>query len=92
MEVPRFWRTNAQRYRLEGEECVDCGKVSFPPSGVCYHCSDRNHNLNGSEVKSYSHEILGEAETNPNPTTQTVEGMVNQEEIIIYQASTPTLV
>lgn len=38
MEVPRYWRLKAQRYRLEGSICPDCGQKSFPPRAVCPEC------------------------------------------------------
>jgi uncharacterized protein len=38
MEVPHFWRTNAQRYRLEGEVCPHCQGKIFPPRDICPYC------------------------------------------------------
>jgi uncharacterized OB-fold protein len=38
MEIPRHWRLKAQRYRLEGSVCPNCGQPSFPPRLVCAHC------------------------------------------------------
>jgi uncharacterized OB-fold protein len=38
MEIPRHWRLKAQRYRLEGSVCPNCGQLSFPPRWVCAHC------------------------------------------------------
>ena len=35
MEIPRHWRLKAQRYRLEGLICPDCGQPIFPPRPVC---------------------------------------------------------
>jgi hypothetical protein len=38
MEIPRHWRLKAQRYRLEGSACPNCGQLSFPPWPVCAQC------------------------------------------------------
>jgi uncharacterized OB-fold protein len=35
MEIPRHWRLKAQRYRLEGSICPNCGELIFPPRPVC---------------------------------------------------------
>jgi hypothetical protein len=37
MEIPRHWRLKAQRYRLEGSFCPNCGQLNFPPRPVCTH-------------------------------------------------------
>jgi uncharacterized OB-fold protein len=39
MDIARHWRLQAQRYRLEGEECPGCGRKIFPPRDVCPHCA-----------------------------------------------------
>jgi predicted amidophosphoribosyltransferase len=39
MEIPRHWRLKAQRYRLEGSICPNCGQRIFPPRPVCPHCT-----------------------------------------------------
>lgn len=39
VSVPMYWRTIPQRYRLVGLKCKSCGKVNFPPKGVCKHCN-----------------------------------------------------
>lgn len=39
VSVPMYWRTIPQRYRLVGHQCKKCGKVNFPPKGVCKYCS-----------------------------------------------------
>ena len=41
MEIPRHWRLRAQRYRLEGSICPDCGYLIFPPRLICPHCASR---------------------------------------------------
>jgi len=39
MEIPRLWRLKAQRYRLEGFTCPNCGRYIFPPRPVCPYCT-----------------------------------------------------
>ncbi len=39
MEIARHWRLKAQRYRLEGSICPNCGQLAFPPRPICLHCS-----------------------------------------------------
>ena len=39
VSVPMYWRTIPQRYRLVGHTCRKCGKVNFPPKGVCKYCN-----------------------------------------------------
>jgi len=39
VSVPMYWRTIPQRYRLVGHRCRKCGKVNFPPKGVCKYCN-----------------------------------------------------
>jgi uncharacterized OB-fold protein len=36
--VALHWRLNAQRYRLVGSECLECGHKMFPPRAVCPAC------------------------------------------------------
>lgn len=38
MPSPRYWREIPQRYRLEANKCVKCGKVLFPPRLICPNC------------------------------------------------------
>ncbi len=38
MEIPRHWRLNAQRYRLQGSVCPICGQARFPPRPACPRC------------------------------------------------------
>ena len=35
MSVPRYWRNEVPRYRLQGEECAQCGAKYFPARPVC---------------------------------------------------------
>ena len=39
MEIPRHWRLKAQRYRLKGLTCQQCGQFIFPPRPVCPNTS-----------------------------------------------------
>jgi len=41
MEIPRHWRLKAQRYRLEGSTCPNCGQLIFPSRPVCPHCTTK---------------------------------------------------
>jgi ribosomal protein L32 len=36
--IAPHWRLNAQRYRLAGTVCADCGHRIFPPRPVCPAC------------------------------------------------------
>lgn len=42
MEIPRHWRLKAQRYRLQGLVCLNCGQVMFPPRPLCGRCQSTN--------------------------------------------------
>ncbi len=35
MSVPRYWREEKPRYRLVGEECVNCGAKCYPKTPIC---------------------------------------------------------
>ena len=35
MSVPRYWRNEVPRYRLQGEKCTQCGAKYFPARPVC---------------------------------------------------------
>ncbi len=36
--IPRNWRLQQQRYRLEGKVCEHCNKMIFPSRNVCPAC------------------------------------------------------
>lgn len=38
MAIARFWRETKSRYNLIGTKCGNCGKVFFPPRGLCPKC------------------------------------------------------
>ena len=38
----RYWREIPQRYRYEAARCEGCGKLFFPPRGVCNKCRGRS--------------------------------------------------
>ncbi|RMF55143.1 MAG: Zn-ribbon domain-containing OB-fold protein [Calditrichaeota bacterium] len=42
MEIPRNWRLQKQRYRLQGNMCSSCGKKYFPPRKICMHCKGKD--------------------------------------------------
>ncbi len=58
MGIPGLWRTQGQRYSLNGEICPSCSKHIFPPRDVCPHCAKPAgpiHTLSGrGEVYSFS--------------------------------------
>jgi len=37
----RYWREIPQRYRLEANQCKECGITFFPPRLVCPQCKKR---------------------------------------------------
>jgi len=39
VSVPMYWRTIPQRYGMMGQKCKKCGRISFPPKGVCKYCN-----------------------------------------------------
>ncbi|MCX6047705.1 MAG: zinc ribbon domain-containing protein [Chloroflexi bacterium] len=41
MSTPIFWRTNQQRYRLQGAICPTCTTVLFPPRACCPACQQQ---------------------------------------------------
>jgi uncharacterized OB-fold protein len=66
MEIPRFWRTQKQRYRLQGEICPHCDIKIFPPRDICPNCRGETkipHILNG-RGEIYSFTTVYEAPTN----------------------------
>ncbi len=40
LSIPRYWRRMPQYYRLEGVQCVKCGRIYYPPRAVC-ECGSR---------------------------------------------------
>ncbi|MCG2895496.1 MAG: Zn-ribbon domain-containing OB-fold protein, partial [Vulcanisaeta sp.] len=40
LSIPRYWRRIPQYYRLEGVQCVKCGRIYYPPRAVC-ECGSR---------------------------------------------------
>ena len=55
MSVPRYWRNEVPRYRLQGEECTQCGAKYFPARPVC--------KCGSTEFKSYKLSERGEVVT-----------------------------
>ncbi|MCX6653440.1 MAG: Zn-ribbon domain-containing OB-fold protein [Methanomassiliicoccales archaeon] len=66
MATARFWRENPSRYNLAAAKCGVCGKVFFPPRGVCSQCHRQSIGkmqplqLKG-EGEVYSHTVVHEA-------------------------------
>ena len=56
LTTARFWRENAQRYRMEAGKCSSCGKVWFPPRRTCAECK-------GREFEAVSLPMEGKLET-----------------------------
>jgi hypothetical protein len=61
MEIPRYWRLKAQRYRLEGSTCPTCGQLIFPPRPVCSHCAVQPGQIGNAMMMAL--DISGERET-----------------------------
>lgn len=38
ISIPMYARSTAQRYRLAGQKCKECGRINFPPKAVCKYC------------------------------------------------------
>jgi hypothetical protein len=38
MGIPDLWRTQKERYRLQGEVCPECSRLVFPPRRLCPYC------------------------------------------------------
>lgn len=45
MEIPRYWRTQNQRYRLNGETCHVCGSPMIANRPRCIQCSEKREYL-----------------------------------------------
>lgn len=56
MEVPRYWRQNAQRYQLTGSVCLNCEEKHFPPRSVCPDCGTTAGN-HASSVQKVEHTV-----------------------------------
>ncbi len=57
MDIPRHWRRQEQRFRLQGSCCEKCRAIAFPPKLVCPKCGNRKqipYCLSG-KGKIYSH-------------------------------------
>ncbi len=50
MEIARHWRLKAQRYRLEGSICPNCGQLAFPPRPICPQCSIPPARIDGGQL------------------------------------------
>lgn len=45
MNVPKHWRENPRRYRMEAAKCKKCGKITFPGRLICPDCGHTEHEL-----------------------------------------------
>ena len=52
MAVPNLWRTQKQRYSLQGEVCPACAQTVFPPREVCPHCGRSMHEIPGGKAQA----------------------------------------
>lgn len=39
--ISRWWRTQSERYRLQGVECPICSEKIFPPRDICPTCNNK---------------------------------------------------
>lgn len=53
-----FWRTEAQRYRLVGEKCPECGELMFPPNDVCRGCGAGGAGWQSEPEKDNNQEVV----------------------------------
>lgn len=63
MEVPRHWRSKAQRYRLEGSKCSICGRRIFPPRPVCLQCASERPGIAGRGLAGSAKMTLADLDT-----------------------------
>jgi uncharacterized OB-fold protein len=58
MNVPKHWRENARRYRLEAGKCTKCGAVHLPARLICPECGNEEFdriNLSGrGEIETFT--------------------------------------
>jgi len=68
--IAAYWRTRAQRLRLEGEICPnpDCQKPIFPPRDICPEC--KTNTLTG-ERNPYNIQNSVEESRNTGPSQNT---------------------
>lgn len=63
MDLARYHRLRPAYYRLEGQRCMSCQAVQFPPRTVCRICRERSlepYRLSGRGVV-YSHAEVAQA-------------------------------
>jgi uncharacterized OB-fold protein len=49
MGIPVLWRSQKERYSLQGEVCPACDRAVFPPRRFCPYC--------GREAEAHSHAV-----------------------------------
>ena len=57
MAIPILWRTQRERYSLQGEVCPECERVVFPPRRLCPYCG-READAPKVEIKPYDYSLL----------------------------------
>jgi len=70
MEVPRYWRHQPQRYRLEGNVCASCEEVHFPPKNVCPDCGAVETQLNVSSANIKIERTIEQKSDTLNPSVR----------------------
>jgi uncharacterized OB-fold protein len=58
MNVPKHWRENARRYRMEASKCTGCNAIHLPDRLICPECGHdefEKMNLSGKgKLKTYT--------------------------------------
>ena len=58
MNVPKHWRENARRYRMEASQCTSCNAIHLPDRLICPECGHDEFskmNLSGKgKLKTYT--------------------------------------
>ena len=67
MEIPRYWRLQSARYRLEGSNCSDCGIKHFPERPVCPDCGAGGPIFNAKTGEQKGETIIEQIQTQPQP-------------------------
>lgn len=55
MTIPNLWRTQKQRYSLQGEVCPHCSSAIFPPRRVCPYCKRTAQAVQQNDAFAYSY-------------------------------------
>ena len=58
MEIPRYWRTQNQRYTLNGETCPICGARMVTKRPKCIQCSQQGEIILSTQAEYSAIEIV----------------------------------